>query len=136
MPVRRFTLDFDGCTFYCAAFDSEVAREQILAGAHVVPVSSPAPTAATAPPPPGPRRRGRPSFDQIICAADTQLGIDPRTPLATRVLQVLKHLAQSHGPAEIPSASAVEKYFRRKSRNYVGGSKIARNRRTKCSTRC
>jgi hypothetical protein len=68
MTVRRFKLVFedDGSAFHCAAFESEDAREQVLAKVQSVQL---APIDAVSQAQAEPRRPGRPSFDELLASA-------------------------------------------------------------------
>jgi hypothetical protein len=130
--VRRFKLTFedDGSEFFCAAFESEGAREQALSGAALAPPTAPERIETE------PRPRGRPSYESLIGAAVEALGtqLDPQTSLAERVRRVLRHLAETCEPSEIPGTRTVERYLaeqpvrqkaRQKSRQNSAGAKLA-----------
>ncbi len=120
MIARWFHLVFDdGESVPCAAFASEpeAARAKVLlAGAHLRPAAS-SPTPAD---PPGsePRPRGRPSYSAMIeaAAAQVEAALDGCDSLSARARRVLKQLAQSRTPAELPTRDTVERYLRKKER--------------------
>ena len=108
MTARRFKLTFDdGSEFFCAAFESEGAREQAIAGVSI-PAIEPFESAAEE----QPRPRGRPSFDAVIAEAVQTLQLEETSPLAERARCVLKYLAETcSDPADIPNARTVERHL-------------------------
>jgi dsRNA-specific ribonuclease len=125
MTVRRFKFDFDGEVFYCAGFESEAARERVLAHQ----VAAPAPVLPEVLHDPPSRGRGRPaSAAAIIADAVEALGaaLNPRATLSDRRRLVLQHIAQTvTDPSLIPATRTVETFLasqirkkeRRKSRS-------------------
>ncbi len=114
MSVRRFRQVFeddDGCehVFWCAAFESEAAREHALGG---TPTSEISP--ALAPVADGARPPGRPSFTELIEAAveSIEAELEELPTLAARARRVLKRIAQEAEPAGIPSRDTVERFLR------------------------
>ena len=140
MTVRRFTLEFDGEVFYCAAWPLQRERDRaapVEQGERPAPPSPP----ATAPQPPEPRVRGRRrNFDAVLSDAVGQLG-DRLQGLsdADQVRLVLWHLAVSDiDPACIPGertarqfiAQHVGKNVGKKSCKKSNRGRIAPNRRS------
>ncbi|MHB8816559.1 MAG: hypothetical protein ACYDAE_25305 [Steroidobacteraceae bacterium] len=134
MTIRRFKLTFedDGSEFFCAAFESQGAREQALARHAEIQAAVEAPEQIGA----EPRPRGRPSYESLIASAVEDLGarLDQRASLAERVRRVLRHLAETCEASEIPGTRTVERYLaeqpvrqkaRQKSRQNSARAKLA-----------
>jgi hypothetical protein len=131
MRMHEVTFIVDGLVLHCVGFESKQELEAYKAartiGAARVdsPPRVPLPNAE-------PVRRGRPAeYTKLIAAAVATLSaadLNPRLELRERGRRVLKKLAQTCAPAEMPSRDTVERYLRGK-KNCIYGSKIRRVRR-------